>query len=74
MGYIIVGIVAIVFIVFLLVRLGSSAGRRPARGTEPPAGHPLMVAKPAADEPTPGRSDLASPKQADEAARRTPPA
>ncbi|HVW21612.1 MAG TPA: hypothetical protein VHC86_10380 [Opitutaceae bacterium] len=74
MDYIVVGIAALALVVFLIIRLGGAAGRRPARGAEASPGRPVMVEQPAADEPTPGRSETAGPKQADEASRRTPPA
>ena len=69
MGYIYVIIAAIILvpIVFWLSRRA-----RPSGEGEKPIGKPVMVEKPAADEPTPAASSIQ--KDTDEAQKRTPPA
>lgn len=70
-GYIIatfLGLVVVLIALSVLTRSGPRTGRRAA--DEKPVG----FEQPAADEPTPGRSDTASTAEAEAARRVTPPA
>lgn len=71
MGYILVlvltvGLVVVLFMVFM-------GGKKRAVGRASP-GHDVTPKQPAANEPTPHRSDIASDRAADGAQERTPPA
>ena len=68
MGYLLVGVMTIVLIVLLVVALS----RGKPRGTLD--NQPHVRDKPSAEEATPGASSTASPEQAEQARRRTPPA
>ncbi len=72
MGYILIGLLMIVLLGVLIAVLARSSGK-PPRGTVP-ADKPVVVQKPAADEPTPGASSTASSQQAEQARKHTPPA
>jgi len=69
MGYLYVIIAAIILIpiIFWLSRRAGPAGEG-----EKPIGKPVMVAEPAADEPTPAASSIK--KETDVAQKHTPPA
>jgi hypothetical protein len=68
MGYLLVGVMAIVLVVLLVVALS----RGKPQGTLD--NKPHVRDKPSAEEATPGASATASPEQAEQARRRTPPA
>ncbi len=69
MGYLLVGIMMIVVITLLV--LGLSRGRPPSGALD---GKPHVRTEPSADETTPDWSSIATPEQADQARRNTPPA
>lgn len=70
MGYILVAVIAVVFLALFFVALARSSKRTP-RGTLEKS---VTVEKPAADETTPGASAISSTEQAEQASRHTPPA
>jgi hypothetical protein len=70
MGYIVVGILILVLLVVLVVTF---SGGKPPQGTLPHK-KPVGRTEPSSEEPTPGRSSSATPKQQDKAGRHTPPA
>lgn len=70
MGYIVIGILILVFLSLLIAVLTRA---KPPSGTVPHK-KPVAFEKPAAEEPTPGDSSTASPTQVENARKRTPPA
>lgn len=72
MGYIIVGVLFVMLLGLVFIVVARST-KKPARGTLT-EGVPVVRDKPSADEPTPGRSALASDRQEEKARRHTPPA
>ena len=74
MGYFIVGVLTVVFLAVLVSGL-AGMNKRKIRGVLQTEEHrPVSREKPAADEPTPAASVVASRGQREEAAKRTPPA
>ena len=72
MGYIIVLILGIVLVGILIVTL-SGQGKRSMAGRLP-SDHSEGVKQPAADQPNPAASNVASPSKAQAAEKHTPPA
>jgi hypothetical protein len=73
-GYIFAALAGLICLFSIIAALGQ--GRAPDRrknGSSRPE-KPLQAEKPAADEPTPSRSSVASPRQIESASRHTPPA
>lgn len=73
MGYLIV-LLAVLAVAALLIPM--LAGRRAPKpqGGILDSDHPVARTEPAADEATPGASNIATPQQQQNAGRRTPPA
>lgn len=72
MGYILAGVLMLVVLGVVIAAL-SRSGKKPPQGTVK-SDKPVAVEKPAADEPTPGDSVIASDSQAERASRHTPSA
>lgn len=72
-GYIIVCVIGLVLLALLLV--GLARGPTHAKGSgQLPGPPPVQPTAPVADEPTPDRSAVASPRQVRAAREHTPPA
>lgn len=70
MGYILLGAILLVFVAVFFVMM--AMGTKKPRGRLQ-SGKPVEFSQPAADEPTPGASLTASPEEACNAEKRTPP-
>lgn len=82
MGYIIVAALLVLFFVFVGIAVFSAVSPSRSMASDRPAptdpglpdpGHPVSREEPAADEPTPGASDMADPDTVRNAQRRVPP-
>lgn len=73
MGYLIVGVMALVLVGFLLAAFAGKDRNKAGRGTLP-SDHPVSRSRPSADAPTPGASVVAAPSQQEQARKKTPPA
>lgn len=72
MGYFIAIVLGLLVVFGLAILV--AGGRKTGVGTKPGPKEPIMVADPAADEPSPGRSRIADPDVATRAQQRVPPA
>lgn len=72
MGYILAGLMMVIVLGMLIAAL-TRVGSKPPKGTLS-SERPVVVEEPAADEPTPGESIIATNAQADRATRHTPSA